>query len=154
MSHSLKSFNQFKGLEVWKGIFQPLCICRWITVLAHINLQSLLRNSSLKISVWNKFLSSIMVNVFLTKTSLNAVPQPWEGAPTSWLQNSPSPQQREEPWHLFEAAWYLQFSHCSATAGHPGAFAAPLLFLPGLGLHLRGWSTEEEFIKWKLSCTC
>lgn len=154
MSHSLKSFRDFKGLGVWKRIFQSLCISRWTAMVGHINVQRFLRNNSLKVSVWNKFLSTVKLAVFLTKTSLNSMHQPWEGAPTSWLQNSPLPQQHEEPWHLFEAALYLQFSHCSATVGHPVAFAAPLLFLPGLGLHLRGWSTEEDIIKLKLSRTC
>lgn len=154
MSQSLKTFHHFKGLEVWKGIFQSLNISRWTTMVGHINLQSLLTNSSLKISVWNRFLSTTKLDVFLTKNSLKSMHQPWEGAPTSWLQNSPLPQQHEELWHLFEAALYLQFSHCSATVGHPVAFAAPLLFSPGLGLQLRRWSTEEDKIKWKLSWTC
>lgn len=152
MSHSLKSFPRFKGPGVRKGISQSLCISRGTTAVGHINLQSLLRKSSLKISAWNKFLSTIKVGVFLTKTSLNPVHQPREGAPTSWLQNSPLPQQHEALWHLFEAALYLQFSHCSATVGHPVASAAPLLFLPGLGLHLREGRTEKEIIKCKLSC--
>lgn len=149
MSQSLKCFHH---LKVWKGIFQSLQTSRWAAMAGHI--RSLLRNSSLKISVRNKFLSTIKPDVFLKEMSLNSRHQLGEGAPTSWLQNSPWPQQREEPWRPSEAALYLQSSRCSATAGHPEAFAVPLLFWPGLGLHLQRWSTGEEIIRCSLSWPC
>lgn len=95
---------------------------------------------------------SLNYKSMLGKTRLNSSQQPQEAVPTSWLQNSPLLKPREELWRPSEAALHLQFSRCSATAGHPAASAAPLLSLPGLGLHLRQQRTEEV-IRWKLSCT-